>query len=215
MPVFRVAGHGADAGFLRPVPDRRTAWFLEPLSEDAATTRRAWRSCCPHGTKQTCWARASNSLMSIDYPAGAWRIYVVDDASTDHTPDVMREKMAQYPGSVFHLRREKGGQGKAHTLNHGIRADPCRGLGRGRHDHGRRRSLRAAHAAAHGTPSGRSRCRRRHRLREGRQLSRQHHRPASSPSNTSPPRRRRGVPRTSLAALPAWPAAPSSTAART
>jgi cellulose synthase/poly-beta-1,6-N-acetylglucosamine synthase-like glycosyltransferase len=46
---------------------------------------------------------------------------VVDDASTDHTPEVMREKMAQYEGSVFHLRREKGGQGKAHTLNHGIR----------------------------------------------------------------------------------------------
>jgi cellulose synthase/poly-beta-1,6-N-acetylglucosamine synthase-like glycosyltransferase len=62
-----------------------------------------------------------DSLMSIDYPAGAWRIYVVDDASTDHTPQVMREKMAQYPGSVFHLRRGKGGQGKAHTLNHGIK----------------------------------------------------------------------------------------------
>ena len=62
-----------------------------------------------------------DSLMSIDYPTGAWRIYVVDDASTDHTPDVMGEKMAQYAGSVFHLRREKGGQGKAHTLNHGIR----------------------------------------------------------------------------------------------
>jgi cellulose synthase/poly-beta-1,6-N-acetylglucosamine synthase-like glycosyltransferase len=63
-----------------------------------------------------------DSLMQIDYPVGAWRICVVDDASTDHTPEVMREKMAQYPGSVFHLRREKGGQGKAHTLNHGIRA---------------------------------------------------------------------------------------------
>ena len=32
-----------------------------------------------------------DSLMRIDYPAGAWRICVVDDASTDHTPEVMRE----------------------------------------------------------------------------------------------------------------------------
>jgi cellulose synthase/poly-beta-1,6-N-acetylglucosamine synthase-like glycosyltransferase len=62
-----------------------------------------------------------DSLMSMSYPAGAWRVYVVDDASTDDTPSVMREKMAQYPGSVHHLRREKGGQGKAHTLNHGLR----------------------------------------------------------------------------------------------
>jgi cellulose synthase/poly-beta-1,6-N-acetylglucosamine synthase-like glycosyltransferase len=59
--------------------------------------------------------------MSLSYPPGAWRIYVVDDASTDHTPAVMREKMAQYPGSVFHLRREVGGEGKAHTLNHGLK----------------------------------------------------------------------------------------------
>ena len=28
----------------------------------------------------------------------------------------------QYPGRVFHLRREVGGQGKAHTLNHGLAA---------------------------------------------------------------------------------------------
>jgi len=63
-----------------------------------------------------------DALMRIDYPAGAWRLYIVDDASTDHTPDVLRAKAAQYPGSVFHLRREKGGEGKAHTLNHGIKA---------------------------------------------------------------------------------------------
>ncbi|WP_386067075.1 glycosyltransferase [Tahibacter sp. UC22_41] len=62
-----------------------------------------------------------DSLMQLSYPTGAWRIYVVDDASTDATPEVLREKIARYPGSVFHLRREKGGEGKAHTLNHGLK----------------------------------------------------------------------------------------------
>ncbi|GAB3387969.1 hypothetical protein GCM10027568_08460 [Humibacter soli] len=59
-------------------------------------------------------------LMALDYPADRLRILVVDDASTDDTPEVVRTKELQYPGSVRHLRREVGGQGKAHTLNHGI-----------------------------------------------------------------------------------------------
>ncbi len=60
-------------------------------------------------------------LMKLDYPREALRIFVVDDASTDLTPDVVREKEALYPGNVVLLRRDKGGEGKAHTLNHGIR----------------------------------------------------------------------------------------------
>ncbi|MEL4317868.1 glycosyltransferase [Leifsonia sp. YIM 134122] len=60
-------------------------------------------------------------LMSLEYPEGRLRIYVVDDASTDDTPDVVKAKAVQYPGAVFHLRRDVGGEGKAHTLNHGIR----------------------------------------------------------------------------------------------
>lgn len=60
-------------------------------------------------------------LMGLEYPEGRLRIYVVDDASTDDTPDVVRAKADEYPGAVFHLRRDKGGEGKAHTLNHGIR----------------------------------------------------------------------------------------------
>ncbi len=59
-------------------------------------------------------------LMKLDYPLEALRIYVVDDASTDDTPDVVRAKAEQYPGNVFLLRRDQGGQGKARTLNHGI-----------------------------------------------------------------------------------------------
>jgi cellulose synthase/poly-beta-1,6-N-acetylglucosamine synthase-like glycosyltransferase len=59
-------------------------------------------------------------LLAAEYPPEALRVYVVDDASTDDTPRVVRAKAAQYPGRVVHLRREKGGQGKAHTLNHGL-----------------------------------------------------------------------------------------------
>jgi cellulose synthase/poly-beta-1,6-N-acetylglucosamine synthase-like glycosyltransferase len=59
-------------------------------------------------------------LTGLDYPVDSLRVYVVDDASDDATPEIVRAKEAAYPGRVFHLRREDGGQGKAHTLNHGL-----------------------------------------------------------------------------------------------
>ena len=66
-------------------------------------------------------AASIERLMTLDYPPESLRVYVVDDASTDDTPDVVRAKQDLYPGRVVHLRREVGGEGKAHTLNHGIR----------------------------------------------------------------------------------------------
>lgn len=60
-------------------------------------------------------------LMKLQYPPSRLRVYVIDDASTDDTPDVVRAEAERYPGRVLHLRRQQGGQGKAHTLNHGIR----------------------------------------------------------------------------------------------
>jgi cellulose synthase/poly-beta-1,6-N-acetylglucosamine synthase-like glycosyltransferase len=66
-------------------------------------------------------AESIDRLMALDYPLSRLRVYVVDDASTDNTPEVVGGKALEYPGSVFHLRRDKGGEGKAHTLNHGIR----------------------------------------------------------------------------------------------
>lgn len=66
-------------------------------------------------------------LLTLEYPAERLRIFVVDDASTDSTPEVVLDRAARYPGRVVHLRREVGGEGKAHTLNHGISrvlADP-------------------------------------------------------------------------------------------
>jgi len=60
-------------------------------------------------------------MMALDYPVDRLRLVVVDDASTDETPELMAKKMEQYPARVIHLRRHKGGEGKAHTLNHGLR----------------------------------------------------------------------------------------------
>jgi cellulose synthase/poly-beta-1,6-N-acetylglucosamine synthase-like glycosyltransferase len=73
-----------------------------------------------------CWneelvvGRTIDRLLTMTYPADRLRVYAVDDASTDTTPDVIRSRVRQYAGQVFHLRRTLGGQGKAHTLNHGI-----------------------------------------------------------------------------------------------
>jgi cellulose synthase/poly-beta-1,6-N-acetylglucosamine synthase-like glycosyltransferase len=65
-------------------------------------------------------AASIERLLAAEYPPDALRVYVVDDASTDDTPLVVQAKAAQYPGRVVHLRRTRGGQGKAHTLNHGL-----------------------------------------------------------------------------------------------
>ncbi len=63
---------------------------------------------------------AVDMLMVLHYPEENIRICVVDDGSTDHTQEVLTAKAQQYPGKVFHVRRENGGQGKAHTLNFGL-----------------------------------------------------------------------------------------------
>ncbi|RMB60207.1 glycosyltransferase [Tessaracoccus antarcticus] len=59
-------------------------------------------------------------MMALDYPQDRLRLVIVDDASTDDTPDLLREKQERYPGRIVVLRRQQGGQGKSHTLNHGL-----------------------------------------------------------------------------------------------
>ena len=59
-------------------------------------------------------------LMAQEYPPDRLRVVVVDDASTDDTPAVLAACAQRFPGRVVHLRRDVGGQGKAHTLNHGL-----------------------------------------------------------------------------------------------
>lgn len=65
--------------------------------------------------------RTLDRLLALEYPADRLRVYVVDDASTDATPEKVAAKAAAAPGRIFQLRRERGGEGKAHTINHGLR----------------------------------------------------------------------------------------------
>jgi cellulose synthase/poly-beta-1,6-N-acetylglucosamine synthase-like glycosyltransferase len=84
-----------------------------PVFPRTAILIPAWNEAAVIGT-------SIDRLMALEYPREALRIFLVDDASTDQTPEVAAAKAAQYPGNVIHLRRSKGGQGKAHTLNHGL-----------------------------------------------------------------------------------------------
>jgi cellulose synthase/poly-beta-1,6-N-acetylglucosamine synthase-like glycosyltransferase len=69
-----------------------------------------------------CWNEASTiaataqSLLALDYPKDKLEIILVDDGSTDNTPEVMA-RFAQYP-QVRILRKENGGKHTA--LNAGI-----------------------------------------------------------------------------------------------
>ncbi len=66
--------------------------------------------------------RTIDYLMKMRYPEEQVRVYVVDDGSTDNTPEVLAESSARYPGRVIHLRREQGGGGKADAINYGLDA---------------------------------------------------------------------------------------------
>ncbi len=85
----------------------------EPYHPNVAVIIPAWNEGLVIGP-------AIERLLQLEYPADRLRVYVVDDASTDDTPDIVRAKGLAHPGRVHHLRREVGGEGKAHTLNHGL-----------------------------------------------------------------------------------------------
>jgi cellulose synthase/poly-beta-1,6-N-acetylglucosamine synthase-like glycosyltransferase len=87
----------------------------QPMFPRTAVVIAAWNEEAVIGT-------TVERFMHLDYPPGSLRVIVVDDASTDQTPQVLQAKAEEYPGRVFHLRRERGGEGKAAALNHGLRS---------------------------------------------------------------------------------------------
>ncbi|MDI1351251.1 MAG: glycosyltransferase [bacterium] len=59
-------------------------------------------------------------LLKIDYPLSMLRLYVIDDGSTDETPEIMKKMQEDYPQNIYHVRKEAGGKGKAHAVNYGL-----------------------------------------------------------------------------------------------
>jgi cellulose synthase/poly-beta-1,6-N-acetylglucosamine synthase-like glycosyltransferase len=86
---------------------------VAPLFPRVAIVVPAWNEAAVLG-------RTLDRLAALEYPRQALRVYVVDDASTDGTPALVNGKAAEYPGLISYLRRDQGGQGKAHTINHGL-----------------------------------------------------------------------------------------------
>lgn len=74
----------------------------------------------PAWNEEAVIATSIDRLMALNYPPGSLRVYLVDDASTDATPDVAIEKSKEYPNRLVHVRRVAGGEGKAATLNYGL-----------------------------------------------------------------------------------------------
>ncbi|QHG17147.1 glycosyltransferase [Nostoc sp. ATCC 53789] len=53
------------------------------------------------------------SLCQLNYPSDRLDIWVVDDGSTDETPQVLRELQTQFPSLQVHRRESKGGKSGA------------------------------------------------------------------------------------------------------
>jgi 1,2-diacylglycerol 3-beta-glucosyltransferase len=53
------------------------------------------------------------SLCQLNYPSDSLDIWVVDDGSTDETPQILRELQIQFPALQVHRRESKGGKSGA------------------------------------------------------------------------------------------------------
>ncbi|HEX4219195.1 MAG TPA: glycosyltransferase family 2 protein [Acidimicrobiales bacterium] len=89
-------------------------------TSDSAPTQPRTAIIIPAHNEEAVLGTTIQTLLSLEYPVDAVRIYVVDDASSDGTPALVQAAVAEHPGRIYYLRRNKGGEGKAAVLNHGL-----------------------------------------------------------------------------------------------
>lgn len=70
----------------------------------------------PCHNEQSVVANCLTSLLGADYPAGRLRIIPVDDRSSDHTGEILRQYAARYPDCIHPFFRVDGRPGKAAVL---------------------------------------------------------------------------------------------------
>jgi glycosyltransferase involved in cell wall biosynthesis len=71
---------------------------------------------------------AVESVLAQDFPEREREIVVVDDGSTDDTP----ERLKKFGHAITYLRKPNGGQASAFNLGFGFAREICCAAGRGR-----------------------------------------------------------------------------------
>ncbi len=106
-----------------------TAGFL--YSQDAAREKRRLDArplnvdgvsiLIPAHNEEIVIEETVKSLFALDYPKGKLEVFVIDDASTDRTPEILDELTKKFSGlRVLHIPKGEGGKGKAAALNRAI-----------------------------------------------------------------------------------------------
>jgi 1,2-diacylglycerol 3-beta-glucosyltransferase len=88
----------------------------KPQATIATTNRPQISLLVSAHNEESVVAQMVESLCGLDYPADCYELWVIDDRSTDRTPQILDELAGRYPQlQVFH--RTSGGGGKSGALN--------------------------------------------------------------------------------------------------
>ena len=196
---------------LLPVRAGRAATGCASAGRSRRSTRGS-RSIVPAWNEGAVIGRTLDRLVGLEYPPDRLRIYVVDDASTDETPEIVRCEGGGAPGPRLPPAPRERRRGQGGTINHGLGVIRAEGWYEAVLIIDADVILTPRRPADDDPPPGRPRGRRGHRLHQGGQPTRRlpeplrrlrvHHRSGRGPAGSERPRRP-GLPGGRLAAVTA------------